>query len=321
MGAYIYKITDTRNGKAVVGKHNGKQNSYYTSSLIINKIIAKHGDEKAKKFLKREIIVEGDFNELLLAELEKHYIRLYNTKTPYGYNLTDGGEGACGLVHKKEVLHKLSESMKKNWQDPIFREERTKLIVAGNGKDIGKKERHSKLMSKLIREGKIFASEKFIKAGVECIKRKCLLISAFTGEIINEFESVISLKRYIGTQRSNRANLVIKKSENGEILIYIDKYILVYQELYKDEIKDKIDKEVIKFCNNNNASIKPCSKAIEQWTIDGLTYIKTWDSIVQAEAELGIKHAGCCARGDRNYAGGFKWKFTTDLTSNAMIHG
>lgn len=127
---YIYIITDTRNNLSVVGKSNGKSKYYFTGSQIINSILKKYGKYEARKFLKKSIIVQGNFNEELLNELEKHYIRLYNTKFPNGYNLTDGGIGnqnfpeyirknigkvnvgnkySVGRIHTEEAKRKISE--------------------------------------------------------------------------------------------------------------------------------------------------------------------------------------------------------------------
>jgi hypothetical protein len=94
---YIYKITDTRNGMMTIGKHNGKVKSYFTSSKIVNNIAKKYGRE----IFKREIIVQGDFSNELLNELEKHYIRLYATVSPNGYNLTIGGDGGINNTPKR----------------------------------------------------------------------------------------------------------------------------------------------------------------------------------------------------------------------------
>lgn len=100
-------ITDTRNGMRNIGKHNGNRKNYFTSSIILNNIVKRYGKENALQFLKKEIIVRGDFNDALLNELEKHYIRLYNTKKPYGYNLTDGGDGNVGYIFTDEVKLKM----------------------------------------------------------------------------------------------------------------------------------------------------------------------------------------------------------------------
>lgn len=123
MQPYIYKVTDLRNGKMVIGKTNGNDKYYFTGSVIINRTIKKNGGRKwAKQFLKKEIIVQGDFNDALLSELEKHYIRLYNTKDPYGYNLTDGGDGVVGQTEetREKIRRKnLGRKMSKETMDKV----------------------------------------------------------------------------------------------------------------------------------------------------------------------------------------------------------
>ena len=104
MQPYIYIITDTRNGMRYVGKHNGKMKDYFCSGNVIKSIIKKNGGlKKAQSFLKKEIIVQGDFNKVLLNELERHYIRLKATRDPLGYNLTDGGDGCDGNQGLKKI--------------------------------------------------------------------------------------------------------------------------------------------------------------------------------------------------------------------------
>lgn len=60
---------------------------------------------------KFEIIVEGDFNDYLLDELEKHYIQLYNTFNE-GLNCTAGGGGCKGYIRTEETRKKVSIACK-----------------------------------------------------------------------------------------------------------------------------------------------------------------------------------------------------------------
>lgn len=45
-----------------------------------------------------------------LNHLERYYISLYNSKVPYGYNVTDGGEGIAGAKFSQETKDKMSLS-------------------------------------------------------------------------------------------------------------------------------------------------------------------------------------------------------------------
>ena len=90
--AYIYLTTNLISGKRYIGKciHNScKTKHYLGSGKILKQAILKHGAEQFKK----EIIVEGDFSEELLFELEKHYIQLYAAYIRDDfYNISPGGK-------------------------------------------------------------------------------------------------------------------------------------------------------------------------------------------------------------------------------------
>ena len=81
---YIYLLTYIKTGKQYVGKSCNNQPYYFSGGKIIRKIVSKYG----QKVFDRKILTQGDFSNELLNELEKHYIQLYNTRSPVGYNLT-----------------------------------------------------------------------------------------------------------------------------------------------------------------------------------------------------------------------------------------
>jgi group I intron endonuclease len=128
--SHIYKLTDLRNGKIYIGKYNkGKNKTYFTGGIIPKRIIKKHGIDT----LKREIIVQGNFNDLLLNQLEIHYIRLFASKIPeIGYNLTDGGDGSLGREVSKETRLKISKS---NKGKIITLEMKRKISKSSSGKN------------------------------------------------------------------------------------------------------------------------------------------------------------------------------------------
>lgn len=115
---YIYLRTNKINGKKYVGqvirKHfKQRQNSWKCmtqpyAGVVINRARAKYGID-AFDF---EILKECEDKELNYWEM--YYIKELNTKTPYGYNMTDGGEGRCGhsFPHTAETKKKISEALK-----------------------------------------------------------------------------------------------------------------------------------------------------------------------------------------------------------------
>ena len=57
---------------------------------------------------------------------------------------------------------------------------------------------------------------------------------------------------------------------------------------------------------------KQFTKAVEQWTRDGATLIKSWPSLTAAATALGIKYPSCISnmlRGKHHTAGGYVWKW------------
>lgn len=114
----IYKFTNTINNKCYIGKtsnlqvriqghlkdyKNEKINSYFYSS------IRKHGVENFYV----EILVQGNFTNNELNDLEIDFIRLYNSNhSKFGYNLTEGGDGQSGYKHSKETIQKQINSRK-----------------------------------------------------------------------------------------------------------------------------------------------------------------------------------------------------------------
>lgn len=108
---YIYKITNTINNKCYIGKtiDPKKRFKYHKTSndYVIHKAIHKYGVEN----FKFEVIDKTEYNEQI-NELEKYYIKYFNTLTPNGYNVAKGGDGGYTLPnnkHSKEVLKYLSE--------------------------------------------------------------------------------------------------------------------------------------------------------------------------------------------------------------------
>ena len=93
---YVYKITNSVNGKAYIGIsiHEPIQGR-------IKHHLSGHGNQCIAKALKKygqdafvyEVLEAGVFNEFL-PDLEIAYIAEFNTVAPHGYNLTRGGNGS-----------------------------------------------------------------------------------------------------------------------------------------------------------------------------------------------------------------------------------
>ena len=124
---YIYMLTDIRNGKKYIGKHNGTNPNYWSGGLIPNRIANKYG----KKVFER-VIIEDALSIDIIDDREKYYINLYNTINE-GYNISEGGDGGDTLSkHPNKIVigEKISKSVKKS-NLPEINKERGRLKRLG----------------------------------------------------------------------------------------------------------------------------------------------------------------------------------------------
>lgn len=108
----LYRITSQINGKAYIGitkdasrRLNEHLNTNVKGSKLLKNAIRKHGREN---FLAEVLVVCS--SQEYIQQLEKKAVALFNTKTPHGYNLTDGGEGIAGYSHTTEAKEKIRQS-------------------------------------------------------------------------------------------------------------------------------------------------------------------------------------------------------------------
>ena len=110
---FVYITTNLINKKQYVGSHNGEPNdNYLGSGKIINKAINKY----ERKNFKRKILKITETRKEAF-DLEKPYIKKFNSLLPNGYNISPtGGMNEWGGKHSKETKKKLSE--KRKGKDP-----------------------------------------------------------------------------------------------------------------------------------------------------------------------------------------------------------
>lgn len=110
----IYLRTNLVNGKQYVGQTNDfnrrekewKKGKIYSRGIIDN-AREKYGVDSFSVEILKECKKQDELNKL-----EQHYIKKFNTKVPYGYNLTDGGGGQSGHHRSEETKRKISEALK-----------------------------------------------------------------------------------------------------------------------------------------------------------------------------------------------------------------
>lgn len=137
----LYKLT-APNGKSYIGiskkptesrwkKHQEHARGKRVAGVIYS-AIRKYG---ADNFRVETLVVADDWN--YLCDLERKAICVFGTKTPHGYNVTDGGEGTIGRLVSDEQRKNMSSAQRKRFERP---EERAKALTASQkGRDASKK--------------------------------------------------------------------------------------------------------------------------------------------------------------------------------------
>lgn len=115
----IYLVRNKTNGKGYVGMTSGtleqRKSVHVGHAKSLDKTVhtafiralRKYGVDS---FSWRVLIHEDDLTKL--GDLERKYIKKHRTRSPLGYNLTDGGEGNFGWIPSKETREKLSKAFK-----------------------------------------------------------------------------------------------------------------------------------------------------------------------------------------------------------------
>lgn len=111
---YIYKTVNLIDNKSYVGlsTHSSEDTKKYLGSgVALRRAVRKYG----KNNFKKEILVEGDFNQNLLNELERHYIRLYSPpESKTSYNINPGGFNVPphSVINTKKSVYQFDKTKK-----------------------------------------------------------------------------------------------------------------------------------------------------------------------------------------------------------------
>lgn len=113
MFGYIYKRQNKINGKIYIGQHQydkeGIDYNYLGSGSIFKKALSKYGNDNFTYEL-----LESCENIDQLNERESYYIRIFDSVSPKGYNLRDGGKGKV-LSEEAHII--LSNAQRKYYNE------------------------------------------------------------------------------------------------------------------------------------------------------------------------------------------------------------
>ena len=296
MVGYIYLITDTTNGMKYTGKHHyhieGQLDPNYHGSGVIIKNIYKKRPETLK-----EEYIKTCYSEEEMCSDEQHYIEVFDTLWPHGYNLTKGGDGVLPCEETKRKLSKAHKGLQAGEKHPMFgkhhsEEAKKKMSLARKGKTPPNK-------------GKHLSEEQKRKIG-ESLKgrtgpNKGKTMSEETKKKISEAKKKLysSGKKHpmFGKHHSEESKKKMSLNHydcSGENHYMFGKH-------HSEETKKKISDSKKGIPNDK------CSKKVLQFTLDD-EFVKEWLSIAECSRNgyAGANICKCC-QGKRKSAYGFKW--------------
>lgn len=110
----VYLSKNKENGKCYIGrtvnnlaqrKREHKSSARNGNTSVFWRAIRKYG---WKSFVWSVLFESNDFDKL--SKMEIKYIKKFQSRTPSGYNVTEGGEGTSGWKHSEESIEKMSEA-------------------------------------------------------------------------------------------------------------------------------------------------------------------------------------------------------------------
>jgi group I intron endonuclease len=336
---YIYKITNIKNNKCYIGvttqkNPNDRWNAHKSSIRncrgcpLLMKAFNKYGE---LSFIFEVIIICFDED---VFHYEDEYIKKYNSASPHGYNVAEGGMfgmSFLGKTHSEETKKKISIKSKEYNNKPEVKERSRNVAIQFNKThNIGDLLRKSEKWKKAVEEGRIGAtrdeSKKKISDGLKKYfennngspinkEKHSKIMTTINGRKVHQysnenqwiatFDSILLAGKATNINRSSITQVLSEKSKTagGFIWKYADPPENKTIRKCSDEVKDKIRKKQIEFHIKN-------AKQVEQYSHDN-KLIAVFDSITLAI------HGSVMNRGPimRNLSGktktayGFIWKY------------
>lgn len=134
----IYAIEKIETGQIYIGKGKNvikAMNRTHKGCTYIYNALQKYGKDAFCRYPIEYCEIEK------LAKREQYYIKLWNTKVPNGYNLTDGGEGSLGWILSPETIEKMSKAQKGHF---VSLETREKSRISHTNPPLQTREKMSK---------------------------------------------------------------------------------------------------------------------------------------------------------------------------------
>lgn len=221
----IYKITNLKNGKVYIGQTTqtlkARMSRHITRALnethynyALCNAIRKYKPDSFKFE-----IIENVNDKSELNEREMYWIKYYNSTTPSGYNMTEGGGGTNGYKHKEEdkaIMSSMKRGMYKKDENPFYGKHHSEEQKAKWRKE---------------RSGRTLTDDH--KLNISKTRKRIKIINIDTNEV---FESARHVCRHYGKDPDSGTASVIAKVCRKEKKY---KTVLGYRfEYYKPEVHD-----------------------------------------------------------------------------------
>ena len=284
----IYCHTNKLNNKKYIGQTRKKEVKYrfgkngreYRNQPKFYRAIQKYGWDNFE-----HILLEDNIKTQEDANLkEQYYIKRYNT-IKFGYNCRSGGRDNYNLA-KKVNQYSLNGSFIKTWDSLASVEDELKIACGSIVKCCKLQLKSAGSYMWRYYSGNCSNISPIHKL----TNAKPVIQYSIHGNLIKEFNSAKEAQSYTG----------ILKSDICLCCKYVSKTAGGYVWRYKGE----------SFSYSEN---KVCNKPVIQYDRD-YVFIKEWKSAKEAGRELGISagNIGMCCRKERNYAGGYRWRYKHD---------
>lgn len=204
----IYLTTNLINGKMYIGLDTKNNENYLGSGLILKQAIEKYGKENFKK----ETLEECK-NKEELYKREKYWINYYNSFSPIGYNIADGGFGGDTMSHhpnKIEIFKNISKNRIGKYKGRTYED------IYGDKADEHREKRRLGLFGKKYTKERCKNISKQLKGKIPWNKG----LTKETDERVKKYVKNRVHKKYIKRYE-------IQNTENNEIFIFNGLYEVV----------------------------------------------------------------------------------------------
>lgn len=239
--------------------------------------------EYLRLFITKDI---DDISKLkkVLEKLEIAYIEYYDS-IKKGYNLTKGGAGMTGYHLPESSKLRIRE---KHLGKPLSLETRIKQSLA----------------------------QKIIQNRQEIKEKKSLLMSGENNPMYNVHLNG-NLNHNFGKKHSLITREKISKARIGKGHSVSEETKRKISLSNKGKVKSTEHRKKLSAAIKGKV-VEETRKAVLQYDIDG-KFIKEWACITDAQRELSIAHISECCLNKRNRAGGFLWRYRSEISSSSTI--